>query len=115
MFLHRKYIKGKVKYIDLLDMDKFFVHDIDEIMESLNCINEGKLLYYHFKKPFSDLDVGLYALTSDNDINHLSTFVGKHKLIDVYTEHGQAMLHTYFVSPNPNRIRIHEIVEPLVL
>nr|KAJ0228567.1 hypothetical protein LSAT_V11C100044140 [Lactuca sativa] len=73
---------------------------------SLDCVEEGKLLYYHFKKPFSNLDIGLYALASDRDIHHLSTFIGNHKLIDVYTKHGKIMLHTHFVSPNPNKNRI---------
>nr|KAJ0199531.1 hypothetical protein LSAT_V11C600333240 [Lactuca sativa] len=32
-FPGRKYIKGKQMYVDLLDMDTFSVHDIDEMME----------------------------------------------------------------------------------
>ena len=101
-FPGRKFMKGKVKYIDLSDSDTFCVHEIDE----------GKLLYYHFKKPFLDLDVGLYVLGSDSDINHFSTFVPNHKLIDIYTEHGKTMLHTYFLSPNPSRVKIEEVIEP---
>lgn len=62
-FLGRKYIKVKVKYIDLLDIDTFCVHDVDLIMQSLECVEEGTLLYYHFKKSFSDLNVGLYGLS----------------------------------------------------
>ncbi|CAI9283347.1 unnamed protein product [Lactuca saligna] len=87
-FHGRRYIKGKVKYVDLLDIDEFSIHDIDEMMDILGCVEEGKLLYYHFKRPLSDLDTGLYALACDSDINHLRTYVEKHKLIEVYTEHG---------------------------
>ncbi|CAI9271620.1 unnamed protein product [Lactuca saligna] len=81
-FPRRRYIKGKERYID-----EFCVHDIDDMMETLGCVEEGKLLYYNFKRPFSDLDFGLFALASNIDINQLGTYVGKHKLIEVYVEH----------------------------
>ncbi|CAI9289416.1 unnamed protein product [Lactuca saligna] len=51
-FPGRNYIKGKQTYIDLLDMDTFSVHDIDEMMEQLGYVDEGIPLYYHFKRPF---------------------------------------------------------------
>ena len=51
-FPDRKYVKGKVKYVDLLDSDTLCVHDIDEIMEELHQVEEGKLLYYYFRKTF---------------------------------------------------------------
>lgn len=98
-FPRRKYVKGKVKYIDLLYSDILCVHEIDEIMEELHQVEEDKLLYYHFIKPLSDLNVGSYTLASNSDINQLSTFVANNKLIDVYNVHGKTMLHTYFVSP----------------
>ncbi|CAI9292677.1 unnamed protein product [Lactuca saligna] len=41
-FPSRKYVKGKVKYIDLLDSDTFYVHDTDEIMEELHQVEEGE-------------------------------------------------------------------------
>ncbi|CAI9278750.1 unnamed protein product [Lactuca saligna] len=75
-FPGQSYIKGKERYVDLLDIDEFCVHDIDEMMETLGYVEEGKLLYYHFKRPFSDLDFGLFVLASDSDINHLGTYVG---------------------------------------
>ncbi|CAI9276997.1 unnamed protein product [Lactuca saligna] len=86
-FPGRKYIKGNERYVYLLDIDEFCVHHIDEMMETLGCVEEGKLLYYHFKRPFSDLDFGLFALASDSEINHLGTYMGKHKLIEFYVEH----------------------------
>nr|KAJ0212945.1 hypothetical protein LSAT_V11C400228200 [Lactuca sativa] len=110
-FPGRRYVKGKERYVDLLDIDEFCVHDIDEMMETLSCVEEGKLLYYHFKRPFLDLDFGLFALASDSDINHLGTYVGKHKLIEVYVEHGKTVLHTYTMSSTPSKVRIEEIVD----
>ncbi|CAI9299253.1 unnamed protein product [Lactuca saligna] len=81
------------------------------MMETLGCVEEGNLLYYHFKRPFSDLDFGLFTLASDSDINHLGTYVGKHKLIEVYVEHGKTVLHTYTMSSTPCKVRIEEIVD----
>ncbi|CAI9261079.1 unnamed protein product [Lactuca saligna] len=36
-FPGRKYIRGKQTFVNLLDTDTFFVHDIDEMMEYLGC------------------------------------------------------------------------------
>ncbi|KAI3503301.1 hypothetical protein L1887_31741 [Cichorium endivia] len=111
-FPGRKYLKGKEDYVDLLDIDKFSIHDIDDMMEELGHIGEQlSTLYYHFQRPLGDLDFGLFALASDDDVRHLATFVGEHKLIDVYTEHGETKLHTYSMSPNPSKVRIVEIHE----
>ncbi|KAI3509052.1 hypothetical protein L1887_24076 [Cichorium endivia] len=110
-FPGRRYINGKEKFVDLVDIDEFCVHDIDDMMDTLGYVEEGKLLYFHFKRPFSDLDFGLFALASDSDITHLRTYVGNHKLIEVYTEHGKTNLHTYLMSPNPSKVRIEEIIE----
>nr|KAJ0187464.1 hypothetical protein LSAT_V11C900468320 [Lactuca sativa] len=112
-FPGRKYIKGKQNYVDLLDIDTFSIHDIDEMMEELGYIDSDQtLLYYHFLRPFGDLDFGLFALGSDQDVHHLGTYVANHKLIDVYIEHGKTNLHTYSMSPNPNKVKIIEIKEP---
>ncbi|CAI9286647.1 unnamed protein product [Lactuca saligna] len=81
------------------------------MMETLGCVKECNLLYYHFKRPFLDLDFGLFALASDSDINHLGTYVGKHKLVEVYVEQGKTMLHTYTMSSAPIKVGIEEIVD----
>ena len=112
-FPGRKYIKGKMKYIDGIDSDLFSVHDMDEIMELLDCVEPGKSIYYHLKRPTWDLDFGLYALGCDEDINHFRSYVYEHKVIEVYTEFWETKLHTYQMSPNPAKIKIHEIPESL--
>ncbi|XP_023739755.2 uncharacterized protein LOC111887845 [Lactuca sativa] len=86
-FPGRKYIKGKQNYVDLLDIDTFSIHDIDEMMEELGHIDSDQtLLYYHFMRPFGDLDFGLFAFRSDQDVHHLGTYVANHKLIDLFLE-----------------------------
>ncbi|CAI9294792.1 unnamed protein product [Lactuca saligna] len=72
----------KQTFVDLLDIDPFFVHDIDEMMEDLGYASLGKPLYYHFQRPFGDFDFGLFDLASDEDVLYLGIFVAKHKLID---------------------------------
>ncbi|CAI9303348.1 unnamed protein product [Lactuca saligna] len=39
-FPGRRYIKGKVKYVDLVDIVEFSVHDIDEMMDILGYVEE---------------------------------------------------------------------------
>ncbi|CAI9277603.1 unnamed protein product [Lactuca saligna] len=82
------------------------------MMEELGCVEEGKVMYYHFKRPLGDLDFGLFALGSDQDVNHLRSYVASHKLIEVCTEFWCTNLHTYVMSPNPSKLRIEEIVKP---
>lgn len=48
---------------------------MDEMMEILDCMEEGKFTYYHFKRPIWDLDFGLYALASEEDIIHFISCV----------------------------------------
>ncbi|CAI9279938.1 unnamed protein product [Lactuca saligna] len=111
-FPGRKYIRGKKTFVDLLDIDTFSVHDIDEMMEDLGYASIGKPLYYHFQRPLGDLDFGLFALASDEDVRYLGSFVAKHKLIEVYIEHDKTTLHTYLMSPTHSKVRITEITEP---
>nr|KAJ0223670.1 hypothetical protein LSAT_V11C200072000 [Lactuca sativa] len=94
-FPGRKYIKGKQTYVDLLDMDTFSVYLCTITLNDL----------------FSDLDFELFALGSDQDVRHLGTFISKHKLIEVYIEHGKTRLHTYTMSPNQSKIQIKKISE----
>nr|KAJ0224855.1 hypothetical protein LSAT_V11C100017030 [Lactuca sativa] len=51
-------------------------------------------------------------MSSDLDVNHLRSYVAKLKLIEVYIEFQRTNLHTYVMSPNPEKNRIEEIVGP---
>ncbi|CAI9292676.1 unnamed protein product [Lactuca saligna] len=53
-FPSRKYVKGKVKYIDLLDSDTFYVHDTDEIMEELHQVEEAPTVKFDLNGPDVD-------------------------------------------------------------
>lgn len=82
----RKYIKGKQKYTNLVDINLLLIHDIDEMMEELGCVEEGKLMYSHVKQLFVDIDFGFLVVGCDQDVNQLRSYIAKHKLIEVYTK-----------------------------
>nr|KAJ0217201.1 hypothetical protein LSAT_V11C300120200 [Lactuca sativa] len=93
-----KYVKGEVRYIDLVDIDEFSVHELDAMMLELG-YSVPPVIYYHFRIPHEDLDFGLRALGNDNNVLNLAQYIGDNKVIEVYTEHGQTNLLTYFMSP----------------
>ena len=101
--------------MDLIDNDLFYVYDIDDMIEDLDCGEEGKIMYYHFKRPLGDLDFGLFTLGSDQDVNHLRSYGASHNLIEVYTKFWRTNLHTYAMSPNPTKLKIGEIIELLLV
>jgi len=80
-FPRRQYMNGKHSYV--LDADEFAIHELDSMMLNLGYGGNTKL-HYHFKKPDSDLDVGLSTLGSDNDVCKLTSYVPKYRLLEVY-------------------------------
>ncbi|CAI9295555.1 unnamed protein product [Lactuca saligna] len=93
-----KYVKGEMRYIDLVDIDEFSVHELDAMMLELG-YSVPPVIYYYFRIPHEDLDFGLRDLGNDNDVLNLAQYIGDNKVIKVYTEHGQTNLLTYFMSP----------------
>ncbi|KAI7755879.1 hypothetical protein M8C21_018386, partial [Ambrosia artemisiifolia] len=79
-FPERTYVEGGENFIDLLDHDKF--SDIER--------------YCHYQVPGSDLDFGLRALGSDDDV------IG-------FIKYGVTTVHTYFFSPT--KVRVEEITD----
>nr|KAJ0185016.1 hypothetical protein LSAT_V11C900465290 [Lactuca sativa] len=64
-------------YVELVDIETFCVHDIDGMIVKLRYINEELHveMYYHFRRPLCDLDFGLFALASNDDVRHLAKYV----------------------------------------
>jgi hypothetical protein len=106
-FPGRLYVNGSTDFIDLIDIDKFSVHELDEILEILGYPAED-IRYYHYLVPKADLDVGLRALGNDEDVRAFSTFVWVHKLMNVYIEHHITTVQTYF-SSSPSKVIIEDI------
>lgn len=93
-----RYIEGRVDCVDLVDMDEFSVHELDDMMLKLGYV-VPPVIYYHFQLPNRDLDFGLRALGNDADVLNLAQYIKDNKTIKVYTEHGETKLLTYFMSP----------------
>ncbi|GKC22940.1 hypothetical protein Tco_1025090, partial [Tanacetum coccineum] len=92
----REYLSGKVDFVDLLDSESFYVHEIHEIIFKLK-YNKNAIMFYHFMIPEIDLDYGLLALGNALDVFNM-IYVKKHKIIDLSIDHGTTTLDTYFVS-----------------
>ncbi|KAK1421900.1 hypothetical protein QVD17_24621 [Tagetes erecta] len=108
-FPNVKYQKGKLTYVDLIDIDKFSVHVMEDVMYELGYGQEMDNeipIYYHYLVPNEGLDFGLRALGNDADVIRFSKYVGECKLFNVYTEHGKTNLHTYFCSPSKVRLEV---------
>ncbi|KAK1424718.1 hypothetical protein QVD17_20056 [Tagetes erecta] len=106
----RKYVKGKVSYVDLVDSDTFSVHEVDGMMQELGYLPD-EVMYYSYKIPDKDLDVGMKAIAGDMDVHNFLHYVQKFKLIELYIEHKVTKLKTYFQSPNQGSSVIIEEID----
>ncbi|KAK1417391.1 hypothetical protein QVD17_26518 [Tagetes erecta] len=103
-FPGRTYQRPVETLVDMLDVDKFSVHELDTVLEYLGYDKEATR-YYHYLYPNGDLDFGIRALGGDEDVREFSKHVAVHKLMFVYVEHGATNVHTYFCSPAKITIR----------
>ena len=95
-----RYIDGTVNYVDMVDIDEFSVHELDAIMKGFR-YGVPPVIYYHFLVPGGDFHFGLRPLGNDQDVANFSQYVSEHKVMKVYTEHGETRLLTYFLNPKP--------------
>ncbi|KAK9054930.1 hypothetical protein SSX86_026009 [Deinandra increscens subsp. villosa] len=102
----RTYVKGKIDHIDMVDVDRFCVHDLDDVMLRLGYTTKQPI-FYHFLQPGKDLNYGLQPLCGDADVLKMTANVPQHRLIFMYTEHGSSSIPIVTQS----HIRIEEIVE----
>ncbi|GJW10757.1 O-fucosyltransferase family protein [Tanacetum coccineum] len=105
---NRRYFRGKVKYIDLLDIEQFTITIIHSIVKMLK-YDTRDIMYYHFKIPDKNLDWGLRALVSDDDIVYLSKFVKDNKVIEVYIEHGETIVESYYMPTFTEKLQLKEL------
>ncbi|GJW07339.1 O-fucosyltransferase family protein [Tanacetum coccineum] len=105
---NRRYFGGKVQYIDLLDIEQFTITIIHSIVKMLK-YDTRDIMYYHFKIPDKNLDWGLRALASDDDIVYLSKFVKDNKVIEVYIEHGETTVESYYMPTFTEKLQLKEL------
>ncbi|CAI9262685.1 unnamed protein product [Lactuca saligna] len=78
------YIDGTINYVDMVDIDEFSVHELDAIMKG-----------------------------NDQDVANFSQYVSEHKVMKVYTEHGETRLLTYFLNSKPvTKVTLVQLYEP---
>ncbi|KAL8246097.1 hypothetical protein R6Q59_007313 [Mikania micrantha] len=90
----RKYVSGKVNYIDMVDSDNFLMHELNKMIQELG-YTKDVFMYYHFRVPHWDLDTGIKALGNANDVCNLLKYVDRNNVIDIYTQqapHGSRFL-----------------------
>nr|GEX88743.1 hypothetical protein [Tanacetum cinerariifolium] len=73
----RFYVGGQVSSDDVVDIDKFCLHDLKEMIVKLGYGVVG-LIYYHFLRHRLGLDFGLHLLTVDVDVLELAKFCAMH-------------------------------------
>ncbi|GKE21271.1 mutator type transposase, partial [Tanacetum coccineum] len=80
---NRKYINGNITFVDMIDSDEFFVHEIDSMLEELG--QDGhRVMFYHFLKPSCDLDNRLEHIACNRDVVVLGiTPVARKLVLDV--------------------------------
>ncbi|KAK1424061.1 hypothetical protein QVD17_19373 [Tagetes erecta] len=72
-----------------------------------------EVMYYSYKIPDKDLDVGMRAIVGDMDVHNFLHYVQKFKLIELYREHKITKLKTYFQSSNQGAVN-EQVVEGAV-
>ncbi|CAI9279934.1 unnamed protein product [Lactuca saligna] len=72
----KRYIKGKERYADLLDIDEFCVHNIDEMMETLGCVEEEPRGITHESDIRDDVDDSDDSDDSDDNIEWVGDLGG---------------------------------------
>ncbi|KAL4591452.1 hypothetical protein LXL04_004418 [Taraxacum kok-saghyz] len=117
-FRDRKYIEGKVNYVDMVDIDEFSIHDLDAIMRGVKYVADYKLIrvytehgectlltYYMNPKPVRK--VTIEQLDDDEEIGTtpiLEQVIGTPSKIDtlLVPNETNAIVH---ISPEYNRTR----------
>nr|KAJ0220243.1 hypothetical protein LSAT_V11C200054690 [Lactuca sativa] len=65
------HIEGTITYVDMVDVEEFFVNEMDVIMKGLG-YSDPLVIYYHFRGPTGDMHFGLWVLGYDDDVLNLA-------------------------------------------
>ncbi|GKD03639.1 hypothetical protein Tco_1178613 [Tanacetum coccineum] len=75
----RRYVGGKLNYVDKIDMDPFNVDELHMFVKDLG-YDPKQLMFYHYKLPDKSLDYGLRPLSCDADVVSLIKLVANYLL-----------------------------------
>nr|GEW57876.1 ribonuclease H-like domain-containing protein [Tanacetum cinerariifolium] len=85
---------------------------IQDPKHSIGYTGKSELMFYNYLRPLTSLNEGLYALTCEEDVRCLDTFVRSFKSIKVYIEHGVTAFDSYHRALR-FRATIEEITDEL--
>ncbi|GJS46008.1 hypothetical protein Tco_0596129 [Tanacetum coccineum] len=114
-FPGKRYVDGEEDVFDIVDIELFFMIELDEMVLQLGYTCESEPLFYYYLRPLSSLDEGLHALACDEDVRCLATLVRSFKLIGVFIKHGYTTIDSYpRATPQRVREKIEECKEDIV-
>ncbi|GJT45049.1 hypothetical protein Tco_0953764, partial [Tanacetum coccineum] len=84
------------------------VHELDAMVKQLGYDGVDEPMYYYYLRLMTDLDVGLLALGSDEDVHSLSYLICNFKVIEVFIEYRITTLNYFYMSNSQIRATIEE-------
>ena len=105
---NRNYVNGKVQFVDFVDSECFTVEVVNNIVKMLK-YDPQQIMFYHFREPKKNLDWGLRALGCDDDVVSLISYVSKHKVIEVFIEHNETRVESFYKPLFRKTMEIKEI------
>ncbi|GKB49372.1 hypothetical protein Tco_0900125 [Tanacetum coccineum] len=108
------YVRGKVKYVDNIDVDLFNVDELHMFLQDLG-YDPKQLMFYHYKLPNKSLDYGLRPLSCDADVVSLINLVANCKVVEVFVEYWLTSVDHQYLSPFKSTVEIEELDDDVLL
>ncbi|GKC28287.1 hypothetical protein Tco_1035581 [Tanacetum coccineum] len=108
------YVRGKVNYVDNIDVDLFNVDELHMFLQDLG-YDPKQLMFYHYKLPNKSLDYGLRPLSCDADVVSLINLVANCKVVEVFVEYWLTSVDHQYLSPFKSTVEIEELDDDVLL
>nr|GEU76769.1 asparagine--tRNA ligase, cytoplasmic 1-like [Tanacetum cinerariifolium] len=110
----RRYVGGKLNYVDKIDMDLFKVDELHMFVKDLR-YDPKQLMFYYNKLPDKSLDYGLRPLSCGADVVSLIKLVANCKEVEVFVEYWLTNVDHQFLSPVKCNVEIDVIIYDVLL
>ncbi|GJX77259.1 transposase, MuDR [Tanacetum coccineum] len=110
----RMYVRGKVNYVDNIDVDLFNVDELHMFLQDLG-YDPNQLMFYHYNLPNKSLDYGLRPLSCDVDVVSLINLVANCKVVEVFVEYWLTSVDHQYLSPFKSTVEIEELDDDVLL
>ncbi|GKE55038.1 hypothetical protein Tco_1490194, partial [Tanacetum coccineum] len=108
------YVRGKVNYVDNIDVDLFNVDELHMFLQDLG-YDPKQLMFYHYKLPNKSLDYGLRPLSCDAGVVSLINLVANCKVVKVFVEYWLTSVDHEYLSPFKSTVEIEELDDDVLL